>query len=163
AIAPAAPGGVPATAHVTVTTPAGPSATSVSDTFAWDPVPTLANISPGQGVVGGGGTITINGTGFTQGRLGATSVSFGSVAATNVSVNFTGTQLTATIPSSVNTGAVDVRVTTPGGTTAVIPAGSFNYIIPQPVVTAVSPHQGSVSGGNTVTISGIAFTNATSV
>ncbi len=163
AVAPAAPGNTPTSADVTVTTSGGPSVPSSADVFTWDPVPTVTGVSPFQGVAGGSGTITVNGTGFTQAGAGQTSVAFGSLAATNVVVNDTGTQLTATIPVTNAAGTVDVTVTTPGGTSATSPADHFTYFYTPPQVIAVSPSAGPSTGGTSVSITGNAFTGATGV
>jgi hypothetical protein len=55
-----------------------------------------------------------------------------------------------------------VRVTTSAGTSAIRPADHFVYE-GAPVVTAVSPAAGPVSGGNAVTITGTDFSGATAV
>lgn len=81
--------------------------------------PTISSLSPASGAFTGGQTVTIAGTNF---QSGAT-VTFGSNAATNVSVS-SSTQLTATAPPGV--GAVGVTVTNPDGTAATKP-GAFTY------------------------------------
>jgi Putative Ig domain/IPT/TIG domain len=145
----------------------GPATTSeplsltVIQTELSDPVPTVTSLAPSLGVGAGGGTITINGTGFTQGLAGPTSVQFGTKPATNVVVNATGTQLTATIPAAVANGTVSVSVSTPGGSTG--PAGQYTYIFSQPSVSAIAPASGAPGGGTVVTITGNAFIGATSV
>ncbi|MGH2634045.1 MAG: IPT/TIG domain-containing protein, partial [Tepidiformaceae bacterium] len=58
-------------------------------------------------------------------------------------------------------GIVDVRVTTTAGVTPVSALDQFTYTASVPVVTGVSPAQGLVSGGLTVTITGTGFTGAT--
>ena len=162
AVAPAAPGGVPGTQDITVTTSGGSSQAVTADTYTWDPVPTVTGVSPGQGIAGGGATITVTGTGFTQSRAGATTVSVGGVQATNVVVS-SDTQLTATVPAASAAGTVDVIATTPGGTSATSPADHFTYFFSVPAVSSVSPTAGPAAGGTTVTISGSNFTGATAV
>lgn len=88
---------------ISITT-AGGVATSAT-TFAV--VPSIGNFSPTSGPVGT--SVTINGNGFT----GATSVTFGGVAATSHSV-INDQQVDALVPSGAITGSV--AVTTPGGT-----------------------------------------------
>src|SRR5208337_5028734 len=100
------------TVDVTVTTPGGTSATSASDQFTYDPVPTVTGVTPAAGPVAGGTTVTVTGTGFT----GATSVKFGTTAATSYTV-VSATSITAVSPAG-SAGTVDVTVTTPGGTSA---------------------------------------------
>jgi hypothetical protein len=146
--------GAPATASE-------PLSLSVIQTELSDPVPTVTSLSPALGVGSGGGTITINGTGFTQGLAGPTFVQFGTKPATNVVVNAAGIQLTATIPAAVSNGTVSVSVSTPGGSTG--PAGQYTYFFSQPSVSAIAPSSGAPGGGTAVTITGNAFIGTTSV
>jgi hypothetical protein len=94
-------------------------------------IPTVTSISPASGPGTGGTAVFIIGTGFT----GATSVSFGQTAASNVSIQ-SNTQITAT--SSAGSGTVDVTVTTPGGTSATSSADQFTYTTAPPT-WSVSP------------------------
>jgi len=64
----------------------------------------------------------VTGTGFT----GATSVLFGSVPATGLTV-VDDTKLTVTSPPPNASGAVDVTVTTPAGTSATSQGDLFTY------------------------------------
>jgi len=73
------------------------------------PVPTVTAVSPVNGPASGGSGVTLTGTNF----AGATSVTFGGVAATSVNV-VDDTTITAVTPAHA-AGAVDVVVTTPGG------------------------------------------------
>jgi len=66
--------------------------------------------------------VTVTGSGF----AGATGVSFGSAAATNLAVA-SDSQPTVICPSSNAGGAVDVTVTTPVGTSATSAADQFIY------------------------------------
>jgi hypothetical protein len=116
------PAATSATVEVNVTTPVGTSATSAADQFTYLPVPVVAGVSPASGLVAGGDTVTVTGSGFTN----ATGVSFGAVAATNLAVA-SDTQLTVTSPAAATSGAVDVTVTTPGGTSATSAADQFTY------------------------------------
>ncbi len=142
------------TVNVTVTTPGGTSATSSADQFTYDPVPTVTGVSLGAGPLAGGTKVTITGTGLT----GATAVSFGSSAGTQVTV-LSNTEVTAVSPGG-SAGAVGVTVTTPGGTSAT--ADQFTYD-PVPTVTGVSPGAGPLAGGTQVTITGTGLTGATAV
>jgi hypothetical protein len=140
-----------------------PLSLDVIQTELSDPVPTLTSISPAQGVGSGGGTITLSGTGFTQGLAGPTSVAFGTAQATNVVVNTAGTQLTATIPPATANGTVAVTVSTPGGRSTPSTADLYSYFFAQPSVSGVSPASGPVGGGTAVTITGNALIGATRV
>jgi len=82
--------------------------------------PTVTKVSPSSGPAAGGTTVTITGTNFAS----PATVTFGGVAATGVQV-LSPTQLTAISPAG--TGKVDVRVTAPGGTSAISPADKFSY------------------------------------
>ena len=136
-----APAGAVGTVDVRVTTVGGTSATSVADQFTFVAGPTVSGISPTSGPTSGGTTVVITGTGFT----GATAVSFGGTAATGFTVD-SATQITASAPAG--TGTVDVRVTTPSGTSATSAADQFTYVAP-PTVTGISPTSGSTAGGAT--------------
>jgi hypothetical protein len=115
------------TVHVTVTTTAGVSPTSVADQFNYTaPIPVVTKVSPTQGPIKGGTAVTITGSGFT----GATAVTFNGGAATFVvDPHLPDTQINATSPRSTDPtgGVVDIRVTTPGGTSATSRADMFEY------------------------------------
>jgi len=114
AISPAGTGIV----DVRVTAPGGTSVISAGDKFSY--LPTVTKVSPSSGPAAGGTTVTITGTNFAT----PATVTFGGVAATGVQV-LSPTQLTAISPAG--TGKVDVRVTAPGGTSAISPADKFSY------------------------------------
>ncbi len=146
---------------VVVTTSGGTSPTSAADGFTYvvAAAPTVTAVSPNTGPTTGGTSITITGTGFT----GATGVTVGGAAATGVVVN-SATSITAITPAGVVGPAVDVRVTTPGGTSAISAADKFTYVAPAgPAVTAVSPNSGPIAGNTAITITGTGFTGATAV
>ncbi|MFD0496299.1 MULTISPECIES: IPT/TIG domain-containing protein [Streptomyces violaceusniger group] len=139
------------TVQITVTTPAG---TSNGVAFGYAAAPTLTAISPASGPATGGTTVTLTGTNL----LGATAVKFGAVNATSFTV-VSATQITAVAPAG--SGAVQVTVSGPGGTSNGV---SYAYVVVAvPVLTAVSPGQGPVGGGNTVTLSGSGLTGVTAV
>ncbi|TMU92950.1 IPT/TIG domain-containing protein [Streptomyces sp. DASNCL29] len=147
AVAPAGSG----TVQITVTTPAG---TSNGVAFGYAAAPTLTAISPASGPTAGGTTVTLTGTNL----LGATAVRFGAVNATSFTV-VSATQITAVAPAG--SGTVQVTVTGPGGTSNGV---SYAYVaVAAPVLTSVSPTQGPVGGGNTVTLSGSGLTGVTAV
>ena len=92
------------------------------------PPPTVSSVSPNTGTTGGGQTVTISGTYFT----GVTGVTFGGVAATNLSaptcdVNNVCT-MTAVAPAHAS-GFVDVAVTTTvnGGMATGIGTDTYSY------------------------------------
>jgi len=91
-------------------------------TFAYDlGTPVVAKVKPGQGAVAGGTTVKVTGSGFTE----AGSVTFGGALASSVTVT-SSTALTAVAPAGT-AGTVDVRVTTPAGTSTVSAADHFTY------------------------------------
>jgi hypothetical protein len=89
-------------------------------TYAAPPgAPVITGISPATGNPAGGDTITITGTGFT----GVTTVTFGLVPATSFTF-VSDTQITAVTPPGTAGGTVNVRITTPLGTSALPPTTS---------------------------------------
>ncbi|MBV7274500.1 cell wall-binding repeat-containing protein [Clostridium sp. PL3] len=121
-----APAGSAGWVDVTVTTQYGTSALVDYDGYDYIPVatPTVTAVSPSNGSTAGGTTVTITGTGFT----GATAVNFGGTAATNFTV-VSDTEITATAPAG-SAGAVDITVTTAGGTSSTSSADQYTYIAP---------------------------------
>uniref|UniRef100_UPI003BA94673 ice-binding family protein n=1 Tax=Streptomyces sp. NBC_00857 TaxID=2975851 RepID=UPI003BA94673 len=101
-------------------------------------------LSPNQGSTGGGDEVIISGHNFT----GTTDVRFGSRKAVGFTV-VNNTTIDAITPAG--SGAVQVTVTTPGGTGVL---GTF-YYLPPPSIRLVTPSAGSKTGGNTVTLTGI--------
>jgi hypothetical protein len=89
--------------------------------------PAVTSVTPSTGPPIGGNTVTITGTGFT----GATSVTFGGVAAMSFTV-VSDTTITVVVPSGSTSGAVSVIVTTGVGSNA---ANSlYSYAIPTPTL-----------------------------
>jgi len=152
-----APPGTDGTVNVTVTNPAGTSATSSADRYTYLSPPVVTAVSPARGSESGGTIVTITGSGFT----GTTAVDFGTVPASNVIVA-SDTSLTAVVPPTASAGSVDVTVTNPLGTSGTSPADQYSYVA-APAVTGVSPASGPLAGGTVVTITGAGFTGATTV
>jgi formylglycine-generating enzyme required for sulfatase activity len=111
------PAGTAGPKTVTVTTPGG-TATRAGGFTHLNLPPTITGVSPASGWAGGGTTITITGTEFTN----ASSVKVGGVAATGVTV-VNRTTITAVTPAGA-AGPATVTVTTVGGTGS----GSFTYL-----------------------------------
>ncbi len=110
--------------------------------------PTVTSVSPGSGPLGGGNSITIAGTGFT----GATGVTVGGAAATNVLV-VSDTAIAATAPAGM-AGPASVIVTTPSGSNAA--NALYSYVTSQsapplqilsmsPVTLQVVPNESPVA------------------
>jgi hypothetical protein len=99
----------------------------------------LSSVTPNVGPPGGGTSVTIAGTGFTNGAK----VYFGSAAATAVTV-VSATNITATTPPATAYGTVDVTITNGGDFQPVVLAGGFTYYLPpQNFSGSVIPGQGA--------------------
>jgi hypothetical protein len=146
------PGGIAGLPVDVVVVTVGATATKKA-AFAYVVAPTLVSVAPSTGPAAGGTSVTITGTGLT----GATSVSFGGIAAGYIVVSET--QISAVTPGG-SPGPVDVVVATVGGTAT--KTGGFGYV-PVPTLASVSPAGGPTGGGTSVTITGTGFTGATSV
>jgi len=95
---------------------------------AGNPVPVVevTSVSPVNGPIGGGTTVTIRGSGFTSGAT----ATFGGVAATGVVV--TGPTTLTAVTGEHATGLVDVTVTIPGPYFATLAQGFFYAPPPTP-------------------------------
>lgn len=145
------------TVNVTVSNAIG---TSAGEAFTYVSPPTVTGISVTRGTALGGTIVTITGHGFIGNASAQSSdvrVQFGTASALAMTV-VNDTQITATSPPG--TGTVHVTVSNLAGTSATSAADEFGYV---PVVTAISPASGPITGGTVVTISGAGFTGATSV
>jgi hypothetical protein len=122
--------------------------------------PTVSAISPNTGSTSGGTSVTITGTNF----LAGASVTIGGTAATNVVVA-SGTSITA-VTGAHAAGVVDVTVTNADNQSGSL-ANGFTYATPPPnpapTVTAISPNNGSTTGGTSVTITGTNFLTGATV
>ena len=106
--------------------------------------PTVSSVSPSAGAARGGTSVTVTGTGLSA----ATSVDFGSTAATNLAEVST-TEVTATSPVHAP-GTVTVTVTTPEGTSATSTADRFTFeTLPSYTTRTTVTHNTS---GTTLTI-----------
>ena len=143
------------TVDLVITTPGG-AATAIDAYTYVAPVPTFTSIAPASGVVPGGTSVIITGTGFT----GATAVTFGGTAATSFTVN-SPVKITATTPAHA-AGVVNVVITTAGGTAT--GTGAYTYVvIPIPTFLTIAPVSGPIAGGSIVEITGTGFNGATAV
>lgn len=112
--------------------------------FTYIAPPALTSLTPANGTPLGGDTITLNGTDFTVGDTVT-------VDGAAVPVTFLSTTSLTIVTAAHAPGAVDVVVTNANGSSTL--AGGFTYDTP-PVITAVTPNNGSPLGGTTVTITG---------
>ena len=130
---------------VYVTTPYG-----VSNSVTFTGAPVIASFSPASGPAGT--RVTVQGLNF----VGTNQVTFGTATTTTFAVN-SATQLSVTVPSGASTDPIRVR--TPAGTAV----SSTPYIIPVPVLTALSPASGpantnvSITGADLVDVTGVTF------
>ncbi|MDR3590660.1 MAG: CHAP domain-containing protein [Negativicutes bacterium] len=144
------------TAKVTVYTPSPGGGTSSAMVFTINnPVPALSGLSPSTAWIGGSGfTLTVSGSNF----VSTSKVLWnGSALSTNY---VSGTQLTASVPSSdlTATGAVNITVSNPapaGGTSG---AQTFTVNYRLPTLTSISPTSALADSGNlTLTVKGTNF------
>jgi hypothetical protein len=140
-----------------VTTPGGTSVTGTTFTYVSPSAPTVTSVSPATGMTYLATTVTITGTTLTA----ASRVTVGGVAVTFTKLS--DTQIRATLPAHA-AGALDIQVTTPGGTS---PTGSddlFTYTAPPaPTISSLSPNTGLTYLTTTVAINGTDLTSATQV
>ena len=116
--------------------------------------PSVTGLNATSGPGAGGNKVTITGTSLGQ----ASTVLFGGVPATHVSVNGSGTRVSADAPPHV-AGTVDVEVTTPWGTSG--PDGDSTYTFEGPTITRIAPNTGP--GGTKVSVTGTDLQGATDV
>jgi|GEM_PF-6656762 len=117
---------------------------TLTGAFDFFDAPAIASISPTSGI--SGSIVTITGTDLSA----VTAVKFGSTNATSFNV-VSDTSVTAEVPNGV--GVVDVTVTAHGETATY---ESFTY---STGIVSVSPGTGDITGGQTVTLTGIGFTD----
>jgi hypothetical protein len=122
------------------------------------PTPTVTGIGPATGPTSGGTAVTITGTSFAAGAT----VTFGSNAATNVTV-LNSTTISATSPAGA-VGTVTVTVTNSTGRSGSL-SNAFTYTgsNPAPTVTSITPSTGTANGGTSVTITGTGFLTGATV
>jgi hypothetical protein len=118
AIAPAHAAG---TVNVVVNTPSGPTIVTSADQYTYLG-PSITAVSPDSGPLAGGNKIRITGAGL----YGATSVMFGSVAATTFKPDSRGTRMTVTVPAQ-GAGTVNIVITTPGGVSTTTSTDQYTY------------------------------------
>jgi len=118
--------------------------------------PVISSVSPNQGTRQQTIDVTITATNFT----GATAVTISGITVNSFTVN-SSTRVTANIYiPNISTGAKNVRVYTPQGT-AVLYNGFT--VLAAPVISSVSPNQGTQGQTMNVIITGAGFTGATAV
>jgi len=116
------PSGSAGVINVTVTTPAGTSATGSANQYTYVGVPNVTAVSPHYGVTAGGTAVVITGTNF----LGSTVVDFGASNPASFIVTNNTTITVASTPAGSNA-TIDVTVTNPEGTSSTGAADEFSY------------------------------------
>ncbi|MFY1827622.1 IPT/TIG domain-containing protein, partial [Myxococcus fulvus] len=119
-------------------------------------LPSVERVVPRAGPVDGGTRVTIHGARFAQGAR----VYFSNAEATEVSVDATGTRLTARTPQQVE-GPARVTVVNPGGLQGSLLGGFIFMDILQ--VSHASPASGPLAGGQWVELSGAGFQHGAEV
>jgi hypothetical protein len=109
------------TISVRVTTPSGISPTGSQTNYTYIAAPRVDSVSPTSGPVAGGTSVVITGVRFN----GATVVTFGTVPAASFTVD-SNTRITAVSPPQA-AGRIDIRITTPYGTSEIRTADRFTY------------------------------------
>lgn len=117
--------------------------------------PTLTNLSPANGTVVGGTSVTITGSNFLPGAT----VFFGGAPASSVNVE-SSTRLTAVTPSG-SIGSVNVLVRNADGGAAIMTAAYFyTSVTSQLSIAGLSVSSGRSQGGTPVMITGTGFTGS---
>jgi hypothetical protein len=130
------------TVDVVVSAEGGTSATSANDHFVYaNPVPAVTSVAPNAGPASGGGSVTINGSGFIAGAT----VKFGTSTATVNTI--TPTAISAVVPAG-SAGTVDVMVTTAAGASSTGTADHYTYSSGAGLMTPMTPTI-SIPGTNT--------------
>ncbi|GAA1145708.1 hypothetical protein GCM10009579_80780 [Streptomyces javensis] len=146
AVSPSGTGSVP----VYVTTPSG---TAPIGSFFYLPWPTLTDIAPIAGPLGGGDIVELTGVNLSTARL----VHFGDSVALPTAVS--DQHLLVTAPPASGPGTVPVYVITVGGVSNRL---LYTYAA-VPVVSDVSPTTGSTAGGEPVVLTGTGLSHVTGV
>lgn len=136
-----APAGAAGGVNVRVTGPGGTSTIGGGNLYTYVNPPTIAAIAPSGGPTSGSTSVVITGTNL----VGASSVHFGSTAASSFTVD-SATQITAVSPAS-SAGTVDIIVTSVGGTSATSAADQYTFVPPPAVTSVTVPANGSYSAG----------------
>lgn len=140
---------------ITLVNPGGESVLPNGFTYLGDGTDTdVSSVDPGTAPTSGGTTVTLTGTGLT----GATGLTVGGAAASDVVVAPGGGSLTATVPPSEAAGPAGLVVVFPAGTAD---AGTITYVAP--TLTGIAPVEGPTSGGTTVALTGTGLSAASAV
>lgn len=119
---------------VTVTTPSGTTPIAKADEYTYvSKTPLITGIIPNSGNITGGTVVNIMGSNLTN----ATAVHFGDTPGVINAIN-SATSLTATVPTALSSGTVDITVTTPEGTSSISKGDIFTYGFPYNFITDIT-------------------------
>ncbi|MFD2615564.1 IPT/TIG domain-containing protein [Paenibacillus gansuensis] len=151
------PPGVQGTSELTVKNPDGQTAFS---TYQYKAEPIITLIDPANGPLAGGNIVTITGRYFMSGIK----VTIGGKPAA-MNYYHGSTLMKVVVPEGETSGAKDVTLTNPDGTTVTVQQGyTYNEpVLPKLEITSITPNTGLVSGGEFVIIDGNLFTSSSKV
>jgi hypothetical protein len=142
--------------EVTVSDANGTSSGGAKYTYLAPQAPSVSAIAPASGSTSGGSAVTITGAHFLAGAM----VKIGGKNALGLTVR-SETEITAKTPEK-EAGSYEVTVSDSAGTSSHGP--KYTYVAPPlPVVSAVTPAQGSTFGGSAITITGAHFLSGATV
>jgi outer membrane protein OmpA-like peptidoglycan-associated protein len=149
-----APSGVAGSADVVIDIGFGP--TTISQKYVYGAKPVVSSVSPSTVSNTGGSLITINGSGF--GNSGTPVVTIEGEKALWVQ-RISDSKLIAMVPASSTIGSVELNVvSSTGGGALDVPASlTYSSTTSNPTVSTVAPNSSSVSGGDSVVITGTGF------
>ena len=122
--------GVAGVFDLVVTGLGGSSAITPADQYTYVLRPAIAGLSPATGPIAGDNEVEIVGLNL----LNATKVAFGTTVLTPPFIENADTSIKVNAPAHA-AGAVNVRVTTPGGNSFNFPAGEYTYALPTNALT----------------------------
>lgn len=128
---------------------------TLPNAYTYQPAPTITSVSPTTGILAGGNTVTLNGTGFIDGAT----ITVGGTACTSRAI-LSPTQATCVMPAKT-AGTYAVVFTNTDSQSSTL-ANAYTYVV-GPSVTSVSPTAGPLGGGGTLTINGSAFVSGLTV
>jgi hypothetical protein len=149
--------GAPSTNYVTVTNGIGINTTGTQSRFTYvSGIATVTGITPTTGGLNGGTSVFIAGTNM----LGASNVKFGTQNASSFNIS-DNNLIIAQSPSTSTSGARDITIVNPIGTSVINANDVFTYVT-VPFIATVSPSS-SYSPSQTITVSGNNFVGVTGI
>jgi len=118
--------------------------------LTFDSVPTVTNVAPPTGPVGGGTFVNVTGSHFT----GVLGVKFDDTDATSYTV-VSSTEINATAPAGSAAGPVHVRVITPSGISAATTSDVFTYTGPATRLFVSTPSTATAGSPFTCTVTAL--------